>query len=268
MPVSLSAAARVAPLVMPAILGACAVLPDSGPAVAPKPVTGYATERSFATPEGNWPADRWWMSWGDPALDGLLTEALAGQPTLKEAAARLAKAEANAQVTFGGVAWIAVTTVYRSMANTDMGYWDISLPIVALGFGLPFFFVPLSLLILGSVEEGEVASAAGLMNFLRTIAGAFATSVVNTAREDGIKAARADLVAISDRGGETLATLTASTGSLETARATLERMIEPQAAMLATNEVMAVTGVIIAIAAVSVWLAPRPAHQVDLSQAH
>jgi len=169
---------------------------------------------------------------------------------------------------FGGVSWIAAVTLFRSVATTDMGYWDIALPIVALGFGLPFFFVPLTGLILGSVEESEVASAAGLMNFLRTLAGAVATSLVNTAWEDGIKSARADLVAISDRGGETLAMLIDSTGSPEAARAALERVVEPQAAMLATNDLMMATAAIVAVAALSVWLAPRPAHAVDVSQAH
>ena len=54
------------------------------------------------------------------------------------------------------------------------------IPLIVMGLGLPFFFVPLTALALGSVEEHETASAAGLQNFLRTLSGAVATSIVTT----------------------------------------------------------------------------------------
>lgn len=93
-----SVSARVILLVFPAILGACAVLPDSAPAVSPKDVSSYAAEKSFVSPQGEWPSDAWWVSWGDTELNALVTEAFSNKPTLKEAAARLAKAEASAQL--------------------------------------------------------------------------------------------------------------------------------------------------------------------------
>jgi len=169
---------------------------------------------------------------------------------------------------FCGVSWIAGTTLFRTFADTDMTYWHIALPILALGFGMPMFFVPLTGFVLGSVEEAETASAAGLMNFLRTLAGAVATSMVNTAWEDGIKSARADLVAIADRTGETFASYVQTFGTSDMARAALERLIEPQAAMLATNRMLSIIAGVVALAALSVWLAPRPTRQADISQAH
>jgi hypothetical protein len=54
-----------------------------------------------------------------------------------------------------------------------------------LGRRGPFFFVPVTTLALASVEEHEMAGAAGLMNFLRTLAGAVATSVVTTTSQAG-----------------------------------------------------------------------------------
>jgi DHA2 family multidrug resistance protein len=59
-----------------------------------------------------------------------------------------------------------------------------------------------------------------------------------------------------------------SSDTADAARATLERIIEPQAAMLATNQVMLVTACVMAVAALSIWLAPRPAHAVDTSHVH
>jgi NodT family efflux transporter outer membrane factor (OMF) lipoprotein len=43
-----------------------------------------------------WPAARWWNEYGDPALDRLIDQALAGQPTLKTVQARLQLARAAA----------------------------------------------------------------------------------------------------------------------------------------------------------------------------
>src|SRR5256886_16159750 len=43
-----------------------------------------------------WPADQWWRGYGDPQLDALIAEALAGRPSLEIAQARLRSAQAQA----------------------------------------------------------------------------------------------------------------------------------------------------------------------------
>ncbi|MBK1688215.1 efflux transporter outer membrane subunit [Rubrivivax gelatinosus] len=52
-----------------------------------------------ATP---WPAERWWTGFGDTRLDGLVERALAGQPSLLVAAARLRQADAAVGVAAAG----------------------------------------------------------------------------------------------------------------------------------------------------------------------
>jgi NodT family efflux transporter outer membrane factor (OMF) lipoprotein len=47
---------------------------------------------------GEWPALDWWKRFGDPQLDALIDEALAGSPTLRLARARLDQARAQAQI--------------------------------------------------------------------------------------------------------------------------------------------------------------------------
>ena len=69
------------------------------------------------------------------------------------------------------------------------------------GIGMPLFFVPLTALALSSVLPREMDSAAGLMNFIRTLSGAFATSMVNTSWESQTRYVRAELVGISDQAG-------------------------------------------------------------------
>ena len=49
-------------------------------------------------PSGEWPALDWWKRYGDPQLDALVGEALAGSPNMRLAQARLDQARAQAQV--------------------------------------------------------------------------------------------------------------------------------------------------------------------------
>jgi NodT family efflux transporter outer membrane factor (OMF) lipoprotein len=77
------------------LLSACASLPPSTPARQAKAAGAYETAKSLEAPPSAWPGDGWWKRYGDPQLDALMDEALAGSPTLAQAAARVARAGAN-----------------------------------------------------------------------------------------------------------------------------------------------------------------------------
>ena len=171
------------------------------------------------------------------------------------------------RLVFGGLAWLAVVTLMRTVATTDMTYWQIARPLILMGVGLPFFFVPLTALALGSVEAHETASASGLQNFLRTLAGAVATSVVTTSWEDKTSVIHAELVGTLDRSGETAQALGASGLTPDMVNNMLDRLLQGQSVMLATNEVMWMAGIVFLVSACLVWLAPRPARVVDMTQA-
>jgi NodT family efflux transporter outer membrane factor (OMF) lipoprotein len=85
----------IGPVLAAASLAACASLPPSRPARQATPVAAYAAKQSFAAPPADWPADRWWMRYGDAQLDALIDEALARSPTLAQAQSRLTKAQAG-----------------------------------------------------------------------------------------------------------------------------------------------------------------------------
>ena len=63
---------------------------------------------------------------------------------------------------------------------TDADFMALALPQILQGFAVPFFFIPLSNLALNSVSTAQMASAAGLMDFLRTMAGAIGASIAIT----------------------------------------------------------------------------------------
>jgi DHA2 family multidrug resistance protein len=168
---------------------------------------------------------------------------------------------------FAGLMWLAFVMALRTVATTDMTYWQIAHPLILMGLGLPFFFVPLTALALGSVEEHETASAAGLQNFLRTLSGAVATSTVSTAWEDETSRMHADLVGLVDRAGETANTLSASGMTPDAVRSTLDKLLQGQSVMLATNEIMAIVALAFVVSAFIIWLAPKPMRKVNMTQA-
>ena len=68
----------------------------AGKPLAPAGVAASRTLASAQVDAAAWPADSWWRRYGDPQLDGLVGEALAGSPSLEIAQARLRAAQAVA----------------------------------------------------------------------------------------------------------------------------------------------------------------------------
>lgn len=169
------------------------------------------------------------------------------------------------RLVFFGVAWMGVVTFWRAFGNTDMDFWGVALPLLVMGIGMPFFFVPLMSVALAAVEEKETNSAAGLMNFLRTLAGAIATSMVSTLWEDKIKLNHADLIATMDRAGDAIpAQALQQPGIIDS----LDYLVHSQSVMLATNQLLMLLAVVLGVAALSIWLAPRPGRAIDASAVH
>ena len=169
---------------------------------------------------------------------------------------------------FFGVVWLGGMTMYRAVATTDMTYWNVALPLMLLGLGMPFFFIPSTAAALGSVEEVETNSAAGLMNFMRTLSGAIATSFVTTYWEDEITRNRAELVGVIDPGQAVYNQLLGQGMSEDQVFMVLERMVIEQSVMLATNELMLVVSLMLIASAFFIWLVPKPTRAVDPSAMH
>ncbi|MCW3834664.1 DHA2 family efflux MFS transporter permease subunit [Sphingomonas canadensis] len=169
---------------------------------------------------------------------------------------------------FAGVMWLAAVTWIRADAITEMSFWQIAIWPLVMGFGVPLFFIPLNMVGLGAVDPEETASAAGLINFIRTIAGAFATSLVNTVWEHGAARNQAELAGVLHDPEGAVAAMQGAGFTHDQAVAALANTVSSQAVMIGTNEVMALCAFGFGIAAMSIWLAPRPRPGVDMSGVH
>jgi DHA2 family multidrug resistance protein len=155
----------------------------------------------------------------------------------------------------------------RSHGESQMTFWQISLWLFVAGAAMPMFFLPVTTIALGAVEPEETADASGLLNFIRTIAGAAATSVVNTVWENNATSNHADLASSMPNAQATVDSLTPSIGAAQ-ALGTVNNLVSQQAVMLATNQLFLACAIVFAIAAALVWITPRPSREVDTSAAH
>ncbi len=164
---------------------------------------------------------------------------------------------------FFGIILMGMVTFWRSFANTDMAFWDIALPLFMMGFAVPFFFIPTTTIALAAVEEKEMDSAAGLMNFLRTLSGAFATSLVTTSWANKATYNHAELVGQMDPDGSVQALMLQDGMSQESVRGALDGLLSVQSIMLSTNQIMGILAIIFVFAAAIIWLAPKPDRVIE-----
>ena len=172
---------------------------------------------------------------------------------------------------FIGCFWLGGDTLWRSVATSDMDFWRICLPIFFMGVGMPLYYIPITGLAMGSVDKKETASASGLMNFVRTLSGAIATSLVTTSWEDRSKVAHDQLASIVDPSGQLAAQIAGAPGMAgQMGREMLNNMVTSQSLLLATNDLMIVMAIVFFIAAFAIVLVPKPTRTVDAasSMAH
>jgi DHA2 family multidrug resistance protein len=95
------------------------------------------------------------------------------------------------------------------------------------------------------------------MNFMRTTAGAFGTSITLTAWQNAAAVQHNDLSGALNDAQRTIDNLSHSGFSLEQARSQLDYLVTDQATIAATDHIFLVVTFIFAIGAMAVWLAPK-----------
>ncbi|HEY4114583.1 MAG TPA: DHA2 family efflux MFS transporter permease subunit [Rhizomicrobium sp.] len=167
-----------------------------------------------------------------------------------------------------GLSILAAVTFWRTTFAPNMTFWQLAVPQLVTGLGMPLFFVPLLGLSIAAVPPAKTASAAGLVNFIRTMSGAFGTALVTTAWDQSTTGARVDLVGKLNQSQATLHTFQSHGMTAAQALQNFSDLVQSQAVMLATNRVSFVLAIILAAVALGVWLSPKPKGAVKMSAAH
>jgi MFS transporter, DHA2 family, multidrug resistance protein len=176
------------------------------------------------------------------------------------------KVDPRALVCFG-VLWMGVTSLLRVQWASGADFWTLAFPQMLQGIGMPFFMVPLTTIALGAVEPEETASAAGVMSFLRTMAGAVGTSLSTTLYSDSAVVARSEIVSKLN-SDPTSETLQAGGFSLQQVRVAIEQTVTQESYALAIGHIFLLSAIVFAGAAMIIWLSPKPSRTVEASAAH
>ena len=169
----------------------------------------------------------------------------------------------------GGVLGLAGIMLWRMWTfNPDVTFLQMAWPMLLTGPFMVMFFVPVTGLAMASVDHDEQANAAGLSNFMRTLAGAFATSLVQSGWSNATRRNEGEIVNAMQHGRAAIDGMLGQGIPLENAQAALWQVIESQSVMLATLNMFGVIAVCLGFSAMIIWLVPKPKGPIDTSGAH
>ena len=168
-----------------------------------------------------------------------------------------------------GILGLAAIMVWRMWTfNNDVTFLQMAWPTLVTGVFMVMFFVPVTGLAMASVNPDEQANAAGLSNFMRTLAGAFATSLIQSRWADATRHNEGEIVNAMQHGKAAVDGMLAQGVPLENARAVLWQVVEGQSVMLATLNMFGLIAVCLGFSAMIIWLVPKPKGPIDTSGAH
>ena len=167
-----------------------------------------------------------------------------------------------------GILGLGLIMVWRMGFTPDVTFLQMAWPTLLTGVFMVMFFIPVTGLAMASVEPHEQASAAGISNFMRTLAGAFATSLVQSGWSNAARENQTELAGAMQHGQATVDAIMAQGASREVATTALTTLVEGQSLMLATLNMFAAIALCFAFAATLIWLSPKPKGPIDTSGAH
>lgn len=167
-----------------------------------------------------------------------------------------------------GIVGLGTTVAWRMMFTSDVTFLQMAWPTLLMGPFMVMFFVPVTGIAMASVDPDEQATAAGLSNFMRTLGGAFATSIVQTGWTNAARENQTELAGAMHQGEATIGDMMAGGMSQQSATAALTSLVEHQSVMLATLNMFAAITICFAFAATLIWFAPKPKGPIDTSGAH
>jgi DHA2 family multidrug resistance protein len=156
----------------------------------------------------------------------------------------------------------ATATAWTAGLNDTASFGQLAFPRFLQGFGIAFFFLPLNQILLSGVQPNELASASGLSNFMRTMAGSFSTAITVwlwNRRTDYHHAVLTEHIrTASDAWSQYQSALSAQGISGVGASEYVNLVINTQASTLAVNDVFRLLAVVFLLLIPFVWFAKPP----------
>jgi DHA2 family multidrug resistance protein len=165
----------------------------------------------------------------------------------------------------GALLWFAAQTA-------DVSFGQMALPRFIMGFGIPLFFLPLNQIIMSGIPASELASAAGLSNFVRTFSGSVATAVCVfywTDRSEHHYATLTEHITPDSPAWSAYQEQLSHLGiNGDAAYAATAQVINTQALTMGANDVFRLLAVMFIVLVPFVWLAKPPFRAVGTGGGH
>lgn len=175
--------------------------------------------------------------------------------------ANIHRIDARAIATFGFVV-SAVVSFWSTRFTPDVDFWSVALTRLFMGIGISCFFLPLVTINLSGLEGRQVASASGLSSFMRNLGSSFGTAVMVSIWSHRATLHQSQLVEhITEYSTPTQFALDklASAGLPHDAGLTwINSQIQVQAYLLATNDTMLLSGLMMLSLVLLIWWAKPP----------
>lgn len=156
----------------------------------------------------------------------------------------------------------AYCSFWIAFFNTNVTVEDIALARFIQGLGVPCFFIPIISILLSGLPPDRIASAAGLSNFTRILAGSFGTSIFVTlwSNRESIHQSKLveNLTTYHPQMIEVIEKLHRLGLTDNETFAKIQAIIVNQSYMLATNDVFWVCGFIFMMLFGLIWFAKPP----------
>ncbi|HEX4045428.1 MAG TPA: DHA2 family efflux MFS transporter permease subunit [Gammaproteobacteria bacterium] len=146
--------------------------------------------------------------------------------------------------------------------NTQITAGEIAFSRLIQGIGAPCFFIPTISILLSGLPAQQIASAAGLSNFLRILAGSFGTSISVTwwAHRESIHQSKLveNLTPTNPQLQHSLQQLQESGLTPAASYQTIVNWVTEQAYMLATADIFLISGYLFFALLILIWFARPP----------
>jgi len=169
---------------------------------------------------------------------------------------------------FTGIGIIVFSYYELMQLSVTAGFLDLVPPLLVMGVGMPFMFVPLSTVSLSTVDRSLMTDASSVYTLSRRVGGNIGYSLVAVLLDRGVTVHRMQLADhISDMSQATLDRLAETVQALQAAGATalqasklavglLEKEVMRQATMLAYNDIAFIFGCLFFILVPMVFYLP------------
>jgi DHA2 family multidrug resistance protein len=160
-----------------------------------------------------------------------------------------------------GLTIIAAVIYWMSRLNADATIWDFMGPRALQGFGMPLFFLSLQQIMFSDVKDNELAAAAGLSNFCRTMAMSVTTAVAVygwSSRTEYHAATLGAQVTNDGRWADWSHSMSAAGIGDSGALAMTQHLVQAQATTLGLNDVLLACAALVMVLVPVVWWARPP----------